>query len=119
MPITYAKGRIRYVSEDDLSVRFVRDTNRADGSAGDKQYLNLIDGGWDNEYDAVKHLRRLHRDPDREHRQSFAAPDDFLVEPQADAEVFVVDSRGEIVSDCDSVGSNEAYSLVRRFASRP
>lgn len=119
MAQSYPKGRIRYVCEDDLAVAFARDTTRDDGTAADKQWLHLIDGGWDNDFDPAKHLRRLDRDAGRPARQSFAPPSDFLVEPQAVAEVYAVDSAGAVVSDFAALESNHAYSLVRRFAAGP
>lgn len=121
MPLTYPKGRIRFVCEDDLAVAFARDTTRDDGSTADKQWLDLVDGGWLNDFDPARHVRRLDRDPapGREARQSFSPPNDYLVEPQATAEVYVVDSAGAIVTDFAAVESNQAYSLVRRFSAGP
>lgn len=119
MPITYADGRLRYVNEDRLAVAFARDSNQIDGAGADKQYLNLTDGGWNNAFDAAKHLRRLDADPAAKTSQSFAAPDDFLIQPQGFAEIYVVDSGGAIVSLYTVMDANEAYSRTRRYASRP
>lgn len=119
MPITYADGRIRYVNEDKLAVAFARDSNQADGSIAGKQYLNLQAGGWDNEFDPARHLRKMAADAGVKHSQSFAAPDDFLIQPQGFAEIFVLDSDDAVVSLYAVMDSNEAYSRLRRWASRP
>lgn len=119
VPPPYARVRVPYGSDARLGVAFVESSTRDDGSLGDERYFRHAGGGWDNDFDPVKHVRPLDRSPAEPNDQSFAVPDDVLARDGATARVHQIDADGAPRRHVETLNANQLYNLVRGFTATP